>query len=282
MTLQVFTSDKKEVPLQLSTFPGGEEHVRIGLDQTEQTYIVQARITNSSELMRLLVLDNAFHQQRRKYTLHMPYLPYARQDRVCNVGEAFSIEVLGDLLKNLKACEGFKTADVHSNISFNWVAMSDSLTQAHIISKWTALVDFILNPNEKVVLVSPDSGAMHKTKMVADLLGVESIQAMKVRDPLTTHILETKVTGKINPECHYLIVDDICDGGRTFIELSKALKEKGATKVSLYVTHGIFSNGLAVFEGHLDSVWTTNSFYPRYYSTVGSVCCFTFDIFSIL
>lgn len=104
MTLQVFNHRGQEVPLQISTFPGGEEHVRIVLDDPSANYIVQARLTSSQEIMRLLILDNAFYQQKYKYTLQAPYFPYARQDRVCNKGEAFSIEVMGDLLKGLKAC----------------------------------------------------------------------------------------------------------------------------------------------------------------------------------
>ena len=47
----------------------------------------------------------------------------------------------------------------------------------------------------------------------------------------------------------------ICDGGRTFVELGKKLKELGATKVNLHVTHGIFSKGKDVFEGTVDEVY---------------------------
>ena len=51
-------------------------------------------------------------------------------------------------------------------------------------------------------------------------------------------------------------MDDICDGGRTFIELAKALKVDGPRSVWLYVTHGIFSQGFGVFAG----IFTTDSF----------------------
>jgi len=57
-----------------------------------------------------------------------------------------------------------------------------------------------------------------------------------------------------------IIVDDICDGGRTFITLSRKLKEQGAAKVLLYVTHGIFSQGVDVLKGYIDQIFTTNSF----------------------
>ncbi len=56
------------------------------------------------------------------------------------------------------------------------------------------------------------------------------------------------------------IVDDICDGGRTFIELAKTLKEKGAEKIYLYITHGIFSNGFGDLSTYFEHIYTTNSF----------------------
>lgn len=55
-----------------------------------------------------------------------------------------------------------------------------------------------------------------------------------------------------------LIVDDICDGGGTFVGLAKELRAAGATRVYLYVTHGIFSKRLPL-EG-IDHVYTTDSF----------------------
>ena len=57
-----------------------------------------------------------------------------------------------------------------------------------------------------------------------------------------------------------IITDDICDGGYTFIKVAEQLKAKGASKVILFVTHGIFSKGLDVFEGLIDHVYTTTSF----------------------
>jgi ribose-phosphate pyrophosphokinase len=56
-----------------------------------------------------------------------------------------------------------------------------------------------------------------------------------------------------------IISDDICDGGYTFIKIAEQLKAKGAERIVLFVTHGIFSKGLEVFDGLVDEVITTNS-----------------------
>jgi ribose-phosphate pyrophosphokinase len=60
-----------------------------------------------------------------------------------------------------------------------------------------------------------------------------------------------------------LIVDDICDGGGTFIGIAKALPKD--VKKYLYVTHGIFSKGLRELTGHFEHIYTTNS-YPHGYA----------------
>ena len=61
-----------------------------------------------------------------------------------------------------------------------------------------------------------------------------------------------------------VIADDIADGGYTFIKLAEKLKEKGAGKIFLYVSHGIFSKGLDVLlDAGIDCVYTTDSFCDR-------------------
>jgi ribose-phosphate pyrophosphokinase len=58
---------------------------------------------------------------------------------------------------------------------------------------------------------------------------------------------------------HCFIVDDICDGGRTFIELSKELKKRNCGNVYLIISHGIFSKGIDVLREHFTKVFCTNS-----------------------
>ena len=61
-----------------------------------------------------------------------------------------------------------------------------------------------------------------------------------------------------------LIVDDICDGGRTFTDLAKKLNDKGAKELYLFVSHGIFSKGYDELLGHFNVIGTTNSFSQEY------------------
>lgn len=92
-------------------------------------------------------------------------------------------------------------------------------------------------------MISPDAGANKKTLEMAKFLGHNNfIRADKIRNVKTGSIEHTAVYGCVkDKDC--LIVDDICDGGATFIALAERLKFGDAKSVSLYVTHGIFSKG---------------------------------------
>ena len=109
-------------------------------------------------------------------------------------------------------------------------------------------------------LVSPDAGSNKKVFKLSQKYNIPMIRADKLRDLTNGQILETIVytddlTGK-----RVLIVDDICDGGRTFIELAKQLINKGAT-VDLYITYGIFSKGKEVLKmAGIDNIYCPYEF----------------------
>jgi ribose-phosphate pyrophosphokinase len=82
-----------------------------------------------------------------------------------------------------------------------------------------------------------------------------------VRDIKTGKILRTEIpTLDQHNDLKYVIVDDICDGGRTFVELAKAIHDSRPTaKVYLVVTHGIFSAGFGELNNHFPQIFCTNS-----------------------
>jgi ribose-phosphate pyrophosphokinase len=112
--------------------------------------------------------------------------------------------------------------------------------------------------------VSPDAGAEKKIFAFAKELGFENVvRAGKVRDVSSGKITGTEVyvpePALYKTDKDFLIVDDICDGGRTFIELAKKLRPMTTGKIKLLITHGIFSKGIEVFDGIIDEVLVINN-----------------------
>lgn len=234
---------------QVMQFPGGELQIRIPEDHRMNSpfsEMLSARLTSSNAIMELLLtLDALKHMNHHVMSVFIPYFPYARQDRVCSSGEAFSLRVIASLLQNFKVV----AIDPHSDV------LAALLPLLYVVPQWKIANKIPMDG----IIISPDAGAEKKALQLAKLKGLPLVTASKVRDTSTGAIIKTRVHDDIAKGATCYIVDDICDGGRTFIELAKVLREKGAGKIELFVTHGIFSQGFDVFKGLIDKVHYTNS-----------------------
>lgn len=261
--LNIILNKSVEIPLQTMTFSGGEEQIKLEtryLPETSVTSVdIHAFVQSSSELIQLALVVDALRRLERidskaEYTLFLPYIPYARQDRVMNPGEALSSVFLSNFINNLNFDRVY-VEDPHSDVSSSGLKNVFVEKQANIVFRhlgWRIRkMDFIL--------CSPDAGAAKKTEELAKKMGItEIIVGKKVRDVTTGQITGTVFMGNPVEGRNVLMVDDICDGGMTFIKLGEALKKAGAANVELFVTHGIFSKGADVFDGTVDKVFAHN------------------------
>lgn len=243
-------------------FPAGE--VGVKFDPTfkpTDTVEIWARITSSREQVEIALIKDAIQRNwhPNKIYLVLTYLPYARQDRVCDTGESFSLKVFADYINSLDFY-GVTVFDPHSNVAEACINKLSVIDQLHIVSEFEMLNTHI--GERKPTFVSPDAGGNKKTSVLASYFNhSEFIRADKLRDLSTGKIKETVVYANDLGGRDVIIADDICDGGATFLALAAALKKKNCGKVSLYVTHGIFSKGFDIlFNGGIDYIYCTNSF----------------------
>lgn len=238
-------------------FPAGECHVRINASEISNNTDIFACLAESDDIMQLLLTVDAIRRVKRDthINLTIPYFPYARQDRVCNPGEALSVSVMANLINALQ-CDQVTIYDPHSDVTPALIERCHIINQAELIAP-SHLAQMIIQRN--LSLVSPDTGALRKTEAIAKALSganrtLEIFQAQKTREPQTGNITTISITGDVKGK-NLIILDDICDGGRTFIELAKILKAKGAQDLYLYITHGIFSNGLSCLKPHFKHIY---------------------------
>ena len=243
------------MPIKTFNFSGGECHVSLaGIKIESQTYI-NAGLYCSDDIMCLLLTVDAVREvnANTKIFLVIPYFPYARQDRAFLSG-AFSLRVMAKLINDLD-CYKVNIYDPHSEVTSALIKRCSVITQTDILIN-TAMASIITEKG--LALMAPDAGAKNKAMYSARSLIVDLFFASKVRDTITGEILNTEVISAVS-ERDLLVVDDICDGGRTFIELSKVLKEKGASDIYLYITHGIFSKGVDVVAEHFKHIYCFNN-----------------------
>lgn len=259
----------------VKVFKGGE--VNVVIPNEFLTYChpydhvtVTGNLVNSDMVMAFFLTIDALRRHNPSIKVHgdIPYFPYARQDRVCNSGEALSVALFTKLL-NAMALESVTLLDPHSDVT-------PALVNNEIVNTQKELLETILVfqrlgiDTDRIVLIAPDAGAVKKTKALSNYLESralvsEYMTATKVRNLETLEITETRFDGDVKDR-NVLVVDDICDGGRTFIELAKQLRAQGCKQLSLFVTHGIFSYGVDELMKWYDKVYTTDSFHPDEYS----------------
>jgi ribose-phosphate pyrophosphokinase len=247
-------------------FPTGEVHVR--LEEPKRTVFVpilnRASNFNLNDWLMTVLLecDTNARFNGGHFQLLLPYLPYSRQDRQTTEGDAFSLKMLGNIL-NTFPIDRVITFDVHSDVAFACVNNLVSLTYKDM---WLSRLHELCShpglwPLEEKVLVIPDQGAVKKLSHYADQFK-STVIGIKHRNTETGRVSVEGIygyTSVMGNDC--LIVDDICDGGGTFIQLAKLLYERGARSVDLMVTHGIFTKGIRVlFDAGIKNIFTTDSF----------------------
>lgn len=203
------------------------------------------KFENESELIHVLQLGTLLKSLDIPTTLSIPYLPYARQDKDVANDKTFALKVFLDVLEKSNLFLHITTEDAHNPFKIGSIdnKIPNDVIQA-VISK--------VNPD---IICFPDKGASQRGYITNNL---PTINLDKVRNQLTgnieglTYLGNLDLTGK-----SLLLLDDLCDGGRTFIEATKMLDKLGVSEVNLYVSHGIFSKGTNVlFESGIHRIFT--------------------------
>lgn len=237
-------------------FKGGEPHIKILSDLSVVTHVTITTRINSFEAMGFLLLaTDALRRMGIKHIdLLLPYMPAARQDRVMVLGESLSVKVYADVI-NAMAFDKVTVFDPHSEVT------PAVLNNCKVVTNHTFVKQVIEDINTELTLISPDGGALKKIyKVSAFLGGIPVVEGSKQRNVTNGKLEGFKVYTDDLKGRDCLIVDDICDGGGTFMGLASALKEKNAGNLYLAVSHGIFSKGYDALLQHFTKIYTTNSF----------------------
>lgn len=211
---------------------------------------------NDAELFTLMCIVDKIREDYPKadIVLMMPYVPHARMDRVKDVNDVFTLKTFCNTI-NAMDFNLVCVKDVHSNVA------AGLLNRCHE-DKVHVEIDFLLDKLDNEVgnlaLFFPDEGARKRYEYIIDR--DEVAFGIKKRDWKSGKILGLDIHNAENVKGkNVLIIDDICSRGGTFYHSAKALKEAGAEKIYLYITHcekTIFEGELQE-SGLIEHVYTT-------------------------
>ena len=278
--LNLVSPDKSEIKFTKNIYPDGQNNLVIDvmykefgqlwlnelLNQTKVT--IKSRLNNWLDL-ELIICAVASLRELGVEEIHLytPYIVGARSDRKFEEGgNNYLKDVICPVINSLN----FKTVtciDPHSDVLEACIKGFRKEDNSKLVS-WA--ISHL--PRKKqwkyndMVLVSPDAGASKKIYKLAEQIGYKGdiITCSKDRDT------EGKLTKTVVPYSRsendlkkdYIIIDDICDGGATFINIAKEIKKHQlfTGKIYLIVTHGIFSKGFEELSEYFDGIYCTNSY----------------------
>jgi len=204
-TINLFEANKS---VELKKFAGGECHVKFKVEFTETDKVkINTRLNSSDDLMNLCLAVNALRSMYVSYIeVFIPYIPYARQDRVMTPGEPLSIKVFANIINSLNLNK-VTVFDAHSDVSLALLDNCQNISNHDMVKyflKELNLSDF--------VLVSPDLGAYKKVDKLAQSIGYKGSIAtgIKVRDLTTGDIVKSDVNSEDLKGKACIVVDDIC------------------------------------------------------------------------
>ena len=235
-------------------FANTEMNVKIG-DNVRGTHVyiiatgsvIEGRSINDHIMELILTIQACLLSDAKKITVIIPYFPYSRGDKkdesrspigssaISRCLETFQVDRVVSMDLHAGQIQGFFNGPLDNlyaiNLFINYFKenMFKGLTQDEI--------------NQKFVLISPDAGAVKRTKSYASRLQMSYVILHKDRDyskANTVHesilVGAEKVVGKTG-----IIIDDMLDTGGTMVAGINELKKFGVSKVIVVVTHGIFS-----------------------------------------
>lgn len=291
--------EKSEIKYKVSKFPDGQQNITIinidggrhnAMNGTGAFWISKEEIKIVSHLnnwldLEIIIATVACLRELDVETIHLvvPYFVGARSDRKFEEGGNWYLkDVICPVINSMKFASVL-VLDPHSWVLGNLIT-NFKYTDNIKVAKWalelipnSITVHNMKEPGKELfhtfncVFVSPDAGAIHKIAKVAEALHYydDILTCTKERDTegkltKTNVPLKGKHVGK-----DFVIIDDICDGGRTFINIVKEIQaitiDAGyKPKFYLIVTHGIFSAGFEELSKYFDGIFCTNS-----YSTIG-------------
>ena len=228
----------KLVNSNIKRFADGEIYVEINENiRGNSIFVIQSISTPANDnLMELLICIDALRRSSAKnITAVIPYFGYARQDRKVVPRTAISAKLVSNLITNAGA-HRIVTVDLHAGqIQGFFDIPVDNLFSTPIFSKH--IKKFISNKN--IICVAPDVGGVERARALGQKLNV-GLAIVDKRRPAPGKSQVMNIIGNVKGK-NCLLVDDIIDSGGTIVNAAKALKEKGAKDVYVYVTHGVLS-----------------------------------------
>ena len=254
---------------------GDDIYILIDVCNYSLTYTVAGHVNHMSpddHFQNLKRIIAAIAGKARRVNVIMPFLYESRQHRRSG-RESLDCAIALQELVNM-GVENIITFDAHDPRIQNAIPLHGFET---VQPAYQFIKNLLRNQpdlkldKDHLMVISPDEGGMSRAIYLANNIGVDMGMFYKRRDystivdgrnPIVAHeFLGADVRGK-----DMIIIDDMISSGDSMLEVAQLLKERGAAKIFMCSTFGLFTNGLKKFDefyekGMFDRILTTNLIY---------------------
>lgn len=241
--------------LESKRFSDGEIWVKYGENiRGRDVFLIQSTNPPSDNLVELLImLDAAKRASAKRITAVIPYFGYSRQDRKDQPRVAITAKLMANLITSAGA-DRVMTMDLHaSQIQGYFDIPMDHLYGSSIF------LNHLNNLSDNLVVVSPDVGGIKIARAYSKMLnsGLIVIDKRRPKDNIAEVM---NIIGDVENK-DILLVDDLIDTAGTFVNATKALKEKGANKIFGAITHPLLSGPAydRINESPVDKLFVTDT-----------------------
>lgn len=254
LILNLANTEKSDIKYKIFDFPDGECQIELlNLNRKVDIVEIKTRISSMRDLFLLQQVGDILNRQEILFKITIYYLMGMRMDRVMDFNRPFTLKIIADTINALKPRKVI-TIEPHSEKTIDLINSCESYSVINLDKL-----------RSKYMLVFPDAGAVERYSHFDD---INQIECKKVRDIETGKLKSFEI---INPGLVHnsskplMIVDDLCDGGGTFLGIAKAIREINP-EISLHitVTHMVNHIGIKNLSNNFDTVTITNSYKDWY------------------
>ena len=295
--------ERFRIPVSCPRFSSGEAKGIVGQTIRDRDLYLLVDVCNASltyrmngEMNRMSPDDHyqdlkrviaACNGQASRLTVIMPFLYEGRQHRK-TARESLDCAVMLRELENM-GVDRIITFDAHDSRMQNVVPLMDLENVSPALQFTEGLLteyeDLRLD-GDHLMFIAPDEGATGRVVFLASLFGVNIGMFYKRRDYTrivdgTNPIVAHEFCGGSVEGMDVIVVDDMIASGGSMLDVARQLKDRGARRVFLFATFGLFTGGMDRFdrayaEGGFDRIFTTDLVYQRpellereYYFSIG-------------
>ena len=302
ITFSGYEKDSYIVDASVPRFGSGEAKAIISESVRGQDIYLIVDVCNNSLTYKMCGMENhmspddhyqdlkriiaAIAGKARRINVIMPFLYESRQHKRSSRESLDCALALQELVS--MGVDNIITFDAHDPRVQNAIPLNgfETVTPAYqMIKGLLNNVDDIQLDSDHLMIISPDEGATGRAIYLASILGVDMGMFYKRRDytkivngknPIVAHeFLGSDLNGK-----DAIIIDDMIASGDSMLDVAKQLKERGAGRIFVFSTFGLFTSGLERFDkafeqGLISRICTTNTVYqtPELLSREWYVSC---------